>query len=113
MKPGDIHWVELPIASGHEQAGRRPAVVLQDEERVGTLPVVLVVPLTTARGATRFKGTVVIAAGGSSGLRSPSIALVFQLRAVDRQRIREHLGTTSPDELAAIYAELDLLTGRA
>lgn len=31
MKPGDIYWVEIPAANGHEQAGRRPAVVLQSE----------------------------------------------------------------------------------
>jgi len=31
MKPGDIHWVELPPASGREQTGRRPAVILHDD----------------------------------------------------------------------------------
>jgi len=31
MKVGDIHWVELPNVGGREQAGRRPAIILQDD----------------------------------------------------------------------------------
>ncbi len=31
MTVGDIHWVQLPAANGHEQRGRRPAVILQDD----------------------------------------------------------------------------------
>ena len=49
MSVGDIDWVDLPSANGHEQRGRRPAVVLQDDDYGGDLPVVLVVPLTTIR----------------------------------------------------------------
>ena len=29
---GDIHWVELPDAGGREQAGRRPAIVMQNDD---------------------------------------------------------------------------------
>jgi len=35
---------------------RHPAVVLQDADYDGNLPVVLVVPLTTAKAAMRFAG---------------------------------------------------------
>jgi mRNA-degrading endonuclease toxin of MazEF toxin-antitoxin module len=28
MTTGDIHWVELPPVGGHEQTGRRPALIL-------------------------------------------------------------------------------------
>jgi mRNA-degrading endonuclease toxin of MazEF toxin-antitoxin module len=38
---GDIHWVRLPVANGREQRGRRPAVILQDDQYAGGLPVVL------------------------------------------------------------------------
>jgi mRNA interferase MazF len=57
---GDIHWVQLAAANDHEQGGRRPAVVLQDDHYAGGLPVVLVVPLTMARAAMRFAGTILI-----------------------------------------------------
>jgi hypothetical protein len=56
MSPGEIYWVDLPGANGHEQRGRRPGIVLQDEQSVGELPVVIVIPLTTSRAALRFSG---------------------------------------------------------
>jgi mRNA-degrading endonuclease toxin of MazEF toxin-antitoxin module len=62
---GDIHWVDLPAANGREQRGRRPAVVLQDDDYGGNLPVVLVVPLTTVRAVGEVPAY--HAEGGSCG----------------------------------------------
>ena len=113
MSVGDIHWVDLPVANGREQRGRRPAVVLQDDDYGGDLPVVLVVPLTTARATMRFAGTTLIRPTAANGLRQASVALVFQIRAIDRRRIREHIGTVSAEVLNAMYEELGKLTGRS
>jgi mRNA-degrading endonuclease toxin of MazEF toxin-antitoxin module len=41
-----------------------------------------------------------------------SVALVFQLRAIDRQRVEERIGSVSRAVLNEIFAELDKLTGR-
>ena len=95
MSVGDIHWIDLPAANDREQWGRRPAVVVQDDDYGGGLPVVLVVPLTTARAAMRFAGTRLIRPTAENGLRQASVALVFQLRAIDRRRIQERIGTVS------------------
>jgi mRNA interferase MazF len=109
---GEIHWIELPPGTGHEQSGRRPAIIVQDQAYAGLLPVVLVVPLTTSTATLRFPGTVLIPAGPENGLRQPSVALVFQMRAVDRRRIGDRIGTVSADILAGIFAALDKLLGR-
>jgi len=103
---GDIHWIELPAAMGHEQSGRRPAVIVQDKAAAKILPVVLVVPLTTATSTLRFPGTVQIQPDSDNGLSQPSIALVFQLRAVDRRRIGGRTGNgTGNGDAASIRAE--------
>jgi len=99
---GDIHWVDLPTANGREQRGRRPAVVLQADDYGGDLPGVLVVPLTTARAAIRFAGTTLIRPTAENGLRQTSVALMFQLRAIDRRRIQERIGTVSEEVLNSI-----------
>jgi len=109
---GDIQWVELPVDNGREQRGRRPAVVMQDDHYAGNLPVVLVVPLTTARTASRFVGTMFIHPTMENGLRAESVALVFQLRAIDRRRLQERIGTVSTQVLNAMFEELGKLTGR-
>jgi mRNA interferase MazF len=108
---GDIHWIQLPAANGHEQGGRRPAVILQDDHYAGGLPVVLVIPLTTARGAMRFAGTLLIRPTAENGLPQASVALVFQLRAIDRRRVQERIGSIGETVLREVLAELDKLTG--
>jgi mRNA interferase MazF len=102
---GDIHWVDLPAVNGREQRGRRPVVVFQDDDYGGNLPVVLVVPLTTARAAMRFAGTTLIRPTVANGLRQVSVALVFQLRAIDRRRMQERIGTVSAEVLNAMFEE--------
>jgi mRNA interferase MazF len=108
---GDIHWVQLPTANGYEQRGRRPAIILQDDQYAGALPVVLVVPLTTTRAALRFAGTTLSRPAAENGLRQASVALVFQVRVIDRRRVQERIGSISEEVLHEVFAELDKLTG--
>lgn len=111
MTPGEIHWVELPDTGGREQAGRRPAIIIQNDEYAGSLPTVLVIPLSSALAALRFPGTAQIKADKTSGLRTNSVALVFQLRAIDRGRIKEKIGAVSESEVVDIRLELAKLLG--
>ena len=67
MSVGDIHWVDLPNIGGREQSGRRPAIVLQDDEYASALPTTVVVPLSSATRALRFAGTQRIKATQASG----------------------------------------------
>ena len=109
---GAIHWIRFPSANGREQAGRRPAIVVQDETSAGLLPVVLVVPVTGSLAASRFAGTMVIDPTPENGLLARSVALVFQMRAVDRRRIEDCIGIASAEVMAEIFAALDKLFGR-
>ena len=109
MAVGEIRWVEMPARGGHAQAGRRPAVIVQSATG---LPTTLVVPLTSQLDALRFTGTVLIEADSQNGLRRPSVALVFQLTAVDRRHIADRLGSISKEVLGEIWSALDKLTGR-
>jgi mRNA interferase MazF len=111
MKIGDIHWVELPDAGGREQSGRRPAVIMQDDSCAIALPTTIVVPLSSAMAALRFSGTTHIKATATSGLRTDSVALAFQIRAIDRSRIKEQIGTVPPAELSEMREELRKLLG--
>lgn len=112
MIPGDIYWVEFATGAGHEQAGRRPAILLQDDSYAADVPLVVVVPLTGATAATRFAGTLLIEPDESNRLRKPSVALIFQIRAVDRRAIAESIGAITAAQLTEIYALLDRLTGQ-
>jgi mRNA-degrading endonuclease toxin of MazEF toxin-antitoxin module len=106
-----VYWVDYPRANGHEQAGRRPSVVLQDDSFAWKSPLVFSIPLTTQTGATRYPSVVFVPADARNGLTADSYALVFQLRATDRQRFLGKLGDVSPAILAELYKALDALTG--
>ncbi|MDT5271809.1 MAG: mRNA interferase MazF [Acidobacteriota bacterium] len=109
MTVGEIRWVEMPARGGHAQAGRRPAVIVQSATG---LPTTLIIPLTSQLDALRFTGTVLVEADSQNGLRRPSVALVFQLTAVDRRHIADRLGSVSKEVLEEIWSALDKLTGR-
>ena len=47
MNIGDIYSVEIPSSNGHEQAGIRPAIIVQSQRFKDSLPTVLIVPLTS------------------------------------------------------------------
>ena len=98
MKRGDVVRVDIPRprgAPGREQFGLRPAIIVQDEPHLENLSTVLVVPLTSNLTATRFAGSFTISPSAQNGLTVDSVALVHQVRAVDRRRIQERLGEVS------------------
>ena len=87
-----------------------PAVMVQGAAK---LPTTLVVPLTSQLDALRFASTVLVEADSNNALRRASVALVFQLTAVDNRYIGNRLGTLSREVLEEIWSALDRLTGRA
>ena len=112
MRKGEVWQVGIPFTPGHAQAGDRPAVILTEDAFIPALPTLLIVPFTGSRGTVRFPGTVLVQPDGQNGLTMPSVALVFQLRALDKRDFVHLLGVLDPATLAQILAELDKLTGR-
>jgi mRNA interferase MazF len=112
VTPGELFWVEFPPSNGHEQFGRRPAIVLQDDTYAKDVSVVFVVPVTGQPANLRFPATVAIEPSNANGLLKSSVALVFQARAVDRKRVGKRIGVIEASFLTRVYDALDLLTGR-
>lgn len=104
--------VALPFTSGREQRGQRPAIVIQHTTYGQGSPLVLVVPVTSQLSALRFPATVRIDPSPANGLSRPSIALIFQTRAVDRTRFTRLLGTLQPRDLHRVLEDLSGLTGQ-
>jgi hypothetical protein len=68
--------------------------------------------LTTQLDALRFPGTLLVEKDAANGLRQSSVALVFQLTAVDNHFIRERLGIISGAVMESIWANFDEITER-
>ena len=100
MKVGDVYLVELPEASGHVQVGKRPAIIVQKREY--NLPTALIVPLTTRIKALDFAGTMLIEPDDKNHLDKESVALAFQLRAIDRKRLSQKIGELKADQITKL-----------
>jgi mRNA-degrading endonuclease toxin of MazEF toxin-antitoxin module len=112
MNVGDVYWIDFPARGGHEQAGRRPAIVAQTGDASDRLPTVLVISLTTRLDALRFPGTLPIDPEITNGLRRASVALVFQKSVIDRRFIGSQLGHLSEETMQDVWSAFDAITGR-
>jgi mRNA interferase MazF len=110
--PGELYWVTFPPSDGHEQAGRRPALVLQDDVYGAPLSAVFVVPVTGSPANARFPATVRVDPTQENGPYAPSVVLVFQARGMDRKRFGNRIGVITPAKLVEIHTALDRLLGR-
>jgi len=81
MKRGEIWLVSLDPASGHEQKGRRPVLIVSPEplNRVTKVPVV--VPITSSGNFARMAGFAVSLTG--AGSKTTGIIRCDQPRALD------------------------------
>ena len=114
MTRGDIVLVNLPQSAdgaGHEQVGTRPALIVHDDATSDTLSVVMIVPFTSNLKAQRFPHTILIPPSKDNGLTVPSVLLVFQLRAIDKQRVIGKLGHLEDNLMTGVHLEIKKLLG--
>ena len=103
MTRGDVYRVRLPVGRGHEQRGSRYGVIVQADALLG-LSTTLIAPTSRSAAAATFRPEVNV--GGDV-----TRVLVEQLRAVDLDRLDQHVGRLTPQEQQAIDEALELVLG--
>jgi mRNA interferase MazF len=105
---GDIRWADLNPSRGHEQAGRRPVLILSQDvfnERSGT---VIAVAITSQPQRAGFPLTLELE---SKKLPKRSWVKISQIRTLSVERIGKKLGRASPEETAHIVEGLNEIIG--
>lgn len=97
MRKGEIWLIDLPDGQGYEQKGQRPAVVLGGANSLFTA-----IPLTTNLKRAAFSFTLFIEPTKENGLSDDSVALVYQLKALDKSRFKHKIGELGRGEIKAI-----------
>ncbi len=105
MKRGEVWMVDFGVPSGPEQAGIRPAIVLQDDALNQDLETSIVIPLTSKTKRLSIPTTIFFPAG-EAGLTRESVALCHQVQVRGAARFLSLLGTLSPGRLAEVQAAL-------
>lgn len=105
MRKGEVWLVELFEGAGREQYGLRPAIILADT----ATDICIVIPLTSNLKALKFPYAVQVEPSKYNGLRVLSVALVFQIRAIDKSRLAKKLGQLEKSLLVNILEILKKL----
>ncbi len=100
MKKGEIWIVDIGSTGGHEQQGVRPAVIIADV--VGS--VATIIPCTSNLDSLRFPFTAQLEPSLKNGLDFSSVAVVFQLRAIDKKKLKTKIGFLEKREVKEIDA---------
>ena len=114
MKPplpsrGEIWLVDLGNPIGHEQAGKRPCLVISvDYFNHGPAELHVVIPMTTREKHIPLH---VEAGPKETGLSKRGFLKCDDVRSISRQRFVKRLGTLSPATVMGVEEQLRRLLG--
>jgi mRNA interferase MazF len=99
---GSLVWVGLDPARGAEVPKTRPCIVVSRTEANDISSTVTVVPLSSIKGRAADRLVQPLLSAKETGLPKDSRALCDQVRTIDKARIRDTVGTLTPDLLGKI-----------
>ena len=104
---GEIWLVDFDPTRGHEQAGRRPALVVStDAFNQSPAGLIIVLPLTSKRKKIRSHVPIV---PPEAGLKVASFVKCEDVRSVAKERLSRRWGVVSPRTLVEVEGILRIL----
>lgn len=101
---GDIVWLQFDPQAGHEQDGRRPALVVSPQPYNAKVGLALMCPVTSKSKGYPFE--VVLPAN----LKVSGVVLADQIKSLDWQARRAEFACKAPvDVLAEVQAKIQVL----
>jgi mRNA interferase MazF len=100
---GEIYWADLASTVGHEQAGKRPVLIISHDlfnDRSGT---VIAVPITSKPQRVSLPLALKLE---SVRLPKPSWVKISQVRTLSTRRLGRRLGRISVEELDQVIEGL-------
>lgn len=108
MRQGEIWVSDLNPVIGSEQAGRRPVVILSGNLMNKFLQVVITAPLSSK--IKNYQGNPILKPSSKNGLKMESELMIFHIRSISKERLKEKLGELSAGELTQALETLKDIT---
>lgn len=100
VKRGEMYYADLSPTIGSEQSGVRPVVIIQNDTGNFFSPTVVVAAITGRTKKTNMPTHCLIPAG--NGLEVPSVALLEQVRTIDKVRLSSYIGKLDESTMKGI-----------
>lgn len=106
-KRGDVVWLEFHPHAGHEQSGRRPAVVLSPEAYNAKVGLAVFCPITSQKKGYPFEVEI------PAGLRVSGVILADQVKSLDwRARKARWICTLPPRVIKEVLDKFGILLAK-
>lgn len=112
VKRGDIYYADLSPVVGSEQGGVRPVLIVQNDVGNRYSPTVIAAAITSQRFKTKLPTHISVNAN-ECGLSKDSVVLLEQVRTLDKQRLKERMGTLENADMSRIDRALSVSFGLA
>ena len=94
---GDLFYYDFGDNSGSVQSGERPVLVIQADDYNQNAPTIIVAAVTSVIKKRYLPSHIIL--GEEFGLKKPSMVLLEQIRTVNKEDLREYIGTVDDDKL--------------
>ena len=107
---GDVFTADLGTGIGSEQQGVRPVIVIQNDDGNEYSPTVIVAPMTM-EGRMKHELPTHCFFDKIEGINEPSMAILEQIRTIDKKRLSKKLGHLTDSQMEDINQGLLISLG--
>ena len=111
VRRGELWWVDWSPGRGSEQAGRRPALVVQTDTANENPRDTNVLVVTVSSQGRPVPSHVQLMATSESGLKVDSFAKCEQIMTISKERLEGQIGVVSQGDLERVFRALVLVCG--
>jgi len=109
IKRGDLFFADLSPVVGSEQGGMRPVLIVQNDIGNRFSPTVIACCVTSQLNKAKLPTHIELSQ--KYGLVKDSVALLEQLRTLDKRRLKEKVGKLDDEKMRAVDKALIISLG--
>ena len=111
IRRGCIYYADLSGATGSEQDGIRPVLIIQNDTGNKYSPTVIAAAITSKEKRSDLPTHVNL--GTEFGLREPSIVMLEQIRTIDKTRLARYVGRVDVKTMRLVEKAVNISLGQA
>lgn len=109
IRRGELYYADLSPVVGSEQGGVRPVLIVQNDIGNKYSPTIIVSAVTSKLNKSKLPTHIELSR--DVGLQKDSVVLLEQIRTIDKIRLKEKIGTLTPQLMDKVDNALKVSLG--